>query len=237
MLLQDYHGKGEFRNTVVTLLIDNSGSMRGRSITVAAITTDILARTLERCGVKGEILGFTTSAWKGGQSRQQWQAEGESQDPGRLNDLRHIIYKAADVPWRRARTNFGLMLLDGMLKENIDGEALLWAHQRLLARPEQRRILMVISDGAPVDDSSLSVNSSDYLEHHLRDVTRGIDTRSPVELLAIGIGHDVSRYYKRSATILDAEQLGVVLMQQVTALFETQPQRSRRPQYDRRRIA
>ena len=211
--------------------------MRRRSITVAALTTDILARTLEQCGVKVEILGFTTSAWKEGKSRQQWLAEGEPKDPGRLNDLRHIIYKAADVPWRHVRKNFGLMLLESMLKENIDGEALLWAHQRLLTRPEQRRILMVISDVAPVDDSSLSVNSPDYLEQHLCDVTRGFDTRSPVELLAIGIGYDVSHYYKRSVTILDAEQLAVVLMQQVTALFETQAQRSRRPQYDRRRIA
>jgi cobaltochelatase CobT len=193
-----------FRDTVVTLLLDNSGSMRGRPITVAATCADILARTLERCGVKVEILGFTTRAWKGGQSRESWLAAGKPQNPGRLNDLRHIIYKAADSPWRRARKNLGLMMREGLLKENIDGEALDWAHQRLLARPEQRKILMMISDGAPVDDSTLSVNAGNYLERHLRHIIEEIETRSPVELIAIGIGHDVTRYYRRAVTIVDA---------------------------------
>ncbi len=213
----------DFRDTVVTLLIDNSGSMRGRPIMVAAVCADILARTLERCGVKTEILGFTTQAWKGGKSREDWLAAGKPAAPGRLNDLRHIIYKAADAPWRRARRNLGLMMREGLLKENIDGEALLWAHQRIAMRPEDRRILMVISDGAPVDDSTLSVNSGHYLERHLRSVIGEIETRSPVELLAIGIGHDVTRYYRKAVTIVDVEQLGGVLVEQLAALFEEEP--------------
>jgi cobaltochelatase CobT len=210
----------DFRDTVVTLLIDNSGSMRGRPITVAAMCGDILARTLERCAVKVEVLGFTTRAWKGGQSREQWVAAGKPPMPGRLNDLRHIIYKAADTPWRRARKNLGLMLREGLLKENIDGEALLWAYRRLLARPEHRRILMVISDGAPVDDSTLSVNSGNYLERHLRDVIRDIESRNFVELIAIGIGHDVTRYYRRAVTIVDAEELGGTMMRKLAELFD-----------------
>jgi cobaltochelatase CobT len=209
-----------FRDTVVTLLIDNSGSMRGRPITVAATCADILARTLERCGVKTEILGFTTRAWKGGQAREKWLAAGKTANPGRLNDLRHIIYKAADEPWRRARKNLGLMMREGLLKENIDGEALIWAHNRLLGRPEQRRILMVISDGAPVDDSTLSVNSGNYLERHLRQVIGDIEGKSPVELIAIGIGHDVTRYYKRAVTIVDAEELGGAMTEKLAELFE-----------------
>ena len=210
----------EFRDTVVTLLIDNSGSMRGRPISVAAMSADILARTLERCGVKVEILGFTTRMWKGGQARERWIAAGKPTNPGRLNDLRHVIYKSAEAPWRRARKNLGLMLREGILKENIDGEALLWAHNRLIARPEQRRILMVISDGAPVDDSTLSVNPGNYLERHLREVIGYIENRSPVELIAIGIGHDVTRYYRRAVTIVDAEQLGGTVMEQLAALFD-----------------
>ncbi|HYC02938.1 MAG TPA: cobaltochelatase subunit CobT [Azospirillaceae bacterium] len=210
----------EFRDTVVTLLIDNSGSMRGRPITIAAMSADILARTLERCGVKVEILGFTTRAWKGGQSRESWIKDGKQPQPGRLNDLRHIVYKSADAPWRRARKNLGLMLREGILKENIDGEALMWAHQRLIARTEQRRILMVISDGAPVDDSTLSVNSGNYLEKHLRQVIDFIETRSPVQLVAIGIGHDVTRYYRRAVTIIDAEQLGGTMMEKLAELFD-----------------
>ncbi len=210
----------EFRDTVVSLLIDNSGSMRGRPITVAAMSADILARTLERCGVKVEILGFTTRAWKGGQSRERWLAEGKPPNPGRLNDLRHIVYKGADAPWRRARRSLGLMLREGLLKENIDGEALLWAHSRLVARPEQRQILMVISDGAPVDDSTLSVNPGNYLERHLRDVIEWMETRSNVELTAIGIGHDVTRYYRRAVTIMDAEQLGGAMMDRLAELFD-----------------
>jgi cobaltochelatase CobT len=210
----------EFRDTVVSLLIDNSGSMRGRPISIAAISADIMARTLERCGVKAEILGFTTRAWKGGQSREKWLSEGRPPQPGRLNDLRHIIYKKADEPWRRARKNLGLMMREGLLKENIDGEALLWAHSRLIARPEERRILMVISDGAPVDDSTLSVNSGTYLERHLRQVIGWIEARSPVELVAIGIGHDVTRYYSRAVTIMDAEQLGGTMIEQLAALFD-----------------
>ncbi len=210
----------EFRDTVVTLLIDNSGSMRGRPITVAAMTGDILARTLERCGVKVEILGFTTRMWKGGQSREAWIAANKPGNPGSLNDLRHIIYKSADTPWRRARKNLGLMLREGILKENIDGEALLWAHSRLVARPEQRKILMVISDGAPVDDSTLSVNPGNYLEQHLREVIDWIQTRSAVEIIAIGIGHDVTRYYRRAVTIVDAEQLGGTVLEQLASLFE-----------------
>ena len=209
-----------FRDTVVSLLIDNSGSMRGRPITVAATCADILARTLERCGVKVEILGFTTRAWKGGQSREAWLQNGKPANPGRLNDLRHIIYKAADAPWRRARKNLGLMMREGLLKENIDGEALDWAHKRLLARSEQRRILMMISDGAPVDDSTLSVNPGNYLERHLRWIIEEIETRSPVELIAIGIGHDVTRYYKRAVTIMDAEQLGGTMVEQLAGLFD-----------------
>jgi len=209
-----------FRDTVVTLLIDNSGSMRGRPITVAATCADILARTLERCGVKVELLGFTTRAWKGGLSRESWLQSGKPANPGRLNDLRHIIYKAADAPWRRARKNLGLMMREGLLKENIDGEALDWAHKRLLARPEQRKILMVISDGAPVDDSTLSVNAGNYLERHLRHVIAEIETRSPVELIAIGIGHDVTRYYRRAVTIVDAEELGGVMTEKLAELFE-----------------
>ncbi|MCG8505986.1 MAG: cobaltochelatase subunit CobT [Sphingomonadales bacterium] len=210
----------EFRDTVVTLLIDNSGSMRGRPISIAAITADILARTLERCGVKVEILGFTTRAWKGGLSREKWLADKKPVNPGRLNDLRHIIYKTADAPWRRSRRNLGLMMREGLLKENIDGEALLWAHNRLMGRAEERRILMVISDGAPVDDSTLSVNSGSYLEKHLRQVIHWIETRSPVELIAIGIGHDVTRYYSRAVTLLDAEELGGAVTEQLAALFE-----------------
>ena len=210
----------EFKDTVVTLLIDNSGSMRGRPISIAAISADILARTLERCGVKTEILGFTTRAWKGGQSREAWLSDGKPQNPGRLNDLRHIIYKQADEPWRRARRNLGLMMREGLLKENIDGEALLWAHSRLLGRPEERRILMVISDGAPVDDSTLSVNSAGYLEAHLRGVIDWVEKVSPVQLVAIGIGHDVTRYYRRAVTIMDVEQLGGTIMEQLAELFE-----------------
>ena len=210
----------DFRDTVVTLLLDNSGSMRGRPIMVAASCADILARTLERCGVKVEILGFTTRAWKGGQSREQWLAAGKPASPGRLNDLRHIVYKAADAPWRRARRNLGLMMREGLLKENIDGEALAWAHRRLLGRPEQRRILMMISDGAPVDDSTLSVNSGCYLERHLRQVIEEIETRSPVELIAIGIGHDVTRYYRRAVTITDAEELAGAMTDKLAELFE-----------------
>jgi cobaltochelatase CobT len=210
----------DFRDTVVSLLIDNSGSMRGRPIGVAAMSADILARTLERCNVKVEILGFTTRAWKGGQSRERWIADGKPANPGRLNDLRHIIYKPADAPWRRARRSLGLMLREGILKENIDGEALLWAHNRLVARPEQRRILMVISDGAPVDDSTLSVNPGNYLERHLRQAIEMIERNSPVELVAIGIGHDVTRYYRRAVTIVDAEQLGGTVMDQLASLFD-----------------
>jgi cobaltochelatase CobT len=210
----------EFRDTVVCLLIDNSGSMRGRPITVAAMCGDILARTLERCGVKVEILGFTTRAWKGGQSRERWVHDGKPRNPGRLNDLRHIIYKSADSPWRRARRNLGLMLREGLLKENIDGEALLWAYRRLTARPEHRRILMVISDGAPVDDSTLSVNPGNFLERHLREVIREIESRDFVELIAIGIGHDVTRYYRRAVTIVDAEELGGTMMKKLSELFD-----------------
>ncbi|AMN39219.1 cobaltochelatase subunit CobT [Rhodoplanes sp. Z2-YC6860] len=209
-----------FRDTVVTLLLDNSGSMRGRPITVAATCADILARTLERCGVKVEILGFTTRAWKGGQARESWLAAGKTANPGRLNDLRHIIYKSADAPWRRARKNLGLMMREGLLKENIDGEALDWAHKRLLARTEQRKILMMISDGAPVDDSTLSVNPGNYLERHLRWIIEEIETRSPVELIAIGIGHDVTRYYRRAVTIVDAEELGGAMTEKLAELFE-----------------
>ena len=209
----------DFRDTVVTLLMDNSGSMRGRPITVAATCADILARTLERCGVKVEILGFTTRAWKGGQSRENWLQAGKPANPGRLNDLRHIIYKSADAPWRRARKNLGLMMREGLLKENIDGEALDWAYKRLMSRSEQRRILMMISDGAPVDDSTLSVNPGNYLEKHLRAVIEDIELRSPVELIAIGIGHDVTRYYRRAVTIVDAEELGGAMTEKLAELF------------------
>ncbi len=227
----------DFRDTVVTILLDNSGSMRGRPITVAATCADILARTLERCGVKVEILGFTTRAWKGGQSREAWLAQGKPANPGRLNDLRHIIYKSADAPWRRARKNLGLMMREGLLKENIDGEALDWAHKRLLGRPESRKILMMISDGAPVDNSTLSVNPGNYLERHLRWVIEDIETRSPVELIAIGIGHDVTRYYRRAVTIVDAEELGGVMTEKLAELFGEQPEEAaRRPARPRRRL-
>ena len=213
----------EFRDTVVTLLVDNSGSMRGRPITIAAICGDILARTLERCGVKVEILGFTTRAWKGGRSREDWLEANRPPNPGRVNDIRHIIYKSADQPWRHARANLGLMMREGLLKENIDGEALQWAHQRLLGRPESRRILMVISDGAPVDDSTQSVNPGNYLETHLRQVIEEIETRSPVQLVAIGIGHDVTRYYARAVTLLDAEELAGALTDNLADLFDEKP--------------
>ncbi len=226
-----------FRDTVVTLLIDNSGSMRGRPISVAAMSADILARTLERCGGKVEILGFTTRAWKGGQSREKWLAAAKPASPGRLNDLRHIIYKSADAPWRRARKNLGLMLREGLLKENIDGEALIWAHERLLARSEQRRILVIVSDGAPVDDSTLSVNAGNYLERHLRQVIEWIETYSQIELLAIGIGHDVTRYYRRAVTIVDAEQLGGTVMDQLAELFEEEDSSLNTNQPRRKRIA
>ena len=217
----------KFRDTVVSLVLDNSGSMRGRPITVAATCADILARTLERCGVSVEILGFTTRAWKGGQAREKWLKEGKPANPGRLNDLRHIIYKGADAPYRRARRNLGLMMREGLLKENIDGEALLWAHNRLIGRPEQRKILMMISDGAPVDDSTLSVNPGNYLERHLRAVIELIENRSPVELLAIGIGHDVTRYYRRAVTIVDAEELAGAMTEQLAALFAEETPRDR----------
>ena len=225
-----------FRDTVVTLLLDNSGSMRGRPITVAATCADILARTLERCGVKVEILGFTTRAWKGGQSREAWLAAGKPANPGRLNDLRHIIYKSADAPWRRARKNLGLMMREGLLKENIDGEALDWAHKRLLGRPEQRKILMMISDGAPVDDSTLSVNPGNYLERHLRHIIEEIETRSPVELIAIGIGHDVTRYYRRAVTIVDAEELGGAITENLAELFSETATPAATPGPRRRRL-
>jgi len=213
----------EFRDTVVTLLLDNSGSMRGRPISIAAICADVLARTLERCDVKVEILGFTTRAWKGGRAREEWLAGGRSQQPGRLNDLRHIVYKSADAPWRRVRDNLGLMMKEGLLKENIDGEALEWAHRRMVNRPEARKILMVISDGAPVDDSTLSVNPANFLEKHLRDVIEMVEKRRAVELLAIGIGHDVTRYYERAVTITDAEQLAGAITEQLASLFDTDP--------------
>ena len=213
----------DFRDTVVTLLIDNSGSMRGRPITIAAMSTDILARTLERCGVHVEILGFTTRAWKGGASREKWLSDGKPATPGRLNDLRHIVYKDAESPWRHARPNLGLMLREGLLKENIDGEALLWAHSRLMARPEQRKILMVISDGAPVDDSTLSANQGNYLEEHLRRVIDWIETKTDTQLIAIGIGHDVTRYYRRAVTLLDAEELGGAITEKLAELFDEKP--------------
>ncbi|MDA0229854.1 MAG: cobaltochelatase subunit CobT [Proteobacteria bacterium] len=225
-----------FRDTVVTLLIDNSGSMRGRPILVATMCADILARTLERCGVKVEILGFTTRAWKGGQARERWLAQGRPRNPGRLNDLRHIVYKNADEPWRRARKGLGLMLREGLLKENIDGEALLWAHERLIGRMEERRVIMVISDGAPVDDSTLSVNPRNYLERHLRSVIQWIEVSSPVQLLAIGIGHDVTRYYQHAVTITDAEQLGGTMTEKLAELFEEESSRPN-PSSGRRRLA
>jgi cobaltochelatase CobT len=218
----------EFRDTCVTLLLDNSGSMRGRPISIAAICADVLARTLERCSVKVEILGFTTRAWKGGQSRERWLAQGRAQTPGRLNDLRHIIYKSADAPWRRARPNLGLMMKEGLLKENIDGEALEWAHRRALARPEARKIMMVISDGAPVDDSTLSVNPANFLEKHLRDVIAMVERRRAVELIAIGIGHDVTRYYQRAVTITDVEQLAGAMTEQLAGLFDNDPRKRAR---------
>ncbi|MED5436863.1 MAG: cobaltochelatase subunit CobT [Pseudomonadota bacterium] len=210
----------EFKDTIVSLLIDNSGSMRGRPITIAAMCGDILSRTLERCGVKTEILGFTTKAWKGGRSRELWLEQGKFPAPGRLNDLRHIIYKTADEPWRRSKRNLGLMLREGLLKENIDGEALEWSFNRLLARTEQRKILMVISDGAPVDDSTLSVNAGNYLERHLKNTISKIERDDAIELVAIGIGHDFNRYYKRAVTIVDAEQLGGAITEQLADLFD-----------------
>ena len=209
----------DFKDTVVTLLIDNSGSMRGRPITIAAICADILSRTLERCSVKVEILGFTTMNWKGGKSREIWM-KNKIENPGRLNDLCHIIYKSADLPWRRAKSNLGLMLKEGILKENIDGEAILWAHSRLKKRKEERKILMVISDGAPVDDSTLSANREDFLDNHLRKIISKIEKDSPVELQAIGIGHDVTKYYKNALTINRAEELGEVLLEELTKLFK-----------------
>ncbi len=218
----------EFRDTCVTLLLDNSGSMRGRPISIAAICADVLARTLERCQVKVEILGFTTKAWKGGQAREKWLNDGRPATPGRLNDLRHIIYKGADAPWRRARPNLGLMMKEGLLKENIDGEALEWAHRRMLARHEQRKILMVISDGAPVDDSTLSVNPANYLEKHLRDVIAMVEKQKVVELIAVGIGHDVTRYYERAVTITDVEQLAGAMTEQLASLFDSDPRKRAR---------
>jgi len=218
----------EFRDTVVTLLIDNSGSMRGRPITIAAMSTDILARTLERCGVQVEILGFTTRAWKGGAAREKWLSDGKPVNPGRLNDLRHIIYKDAESPWRHSRANLGLMLREGLLKENIDGEALLWAYSRLMARPEQRKIMMVISDGAPVDDSTLSANQGNYLEDHLRRVIDWIETKTEVQLIAIGIGHDVTRYYRRAVTLIDAEELGGAITEKLAELFDEKPAKSKK---------
>ena len=210
----------EFRDTVVTLLIDNSGSMRGRPITIAALSADILSRTLERCGVKVEILGFTTREWKGGNAFKQWVKDGKPEHPGRLNDLRHMVYKSADSSWRKSRRNLGLMLKDGILKENIDGEAILWACDRLMARPEQRRILMVISDGAPVDDSTLSINNGNYLDQHLREVIARVENNLPIELVAIGIGHDVTRYYKRAVTISEIDKLGETMTDQLVQLFK-----------------
>jgi cobaltochelatase CobT len=218
----------EFRDTCVTLLLDNSGSMRGRPISIAAICADVMARTLERCQVKVEILGFTTKAWKGGLAREKWLNDGRPATPGRLNDLRHIIYKGADAPWRRARPNLGLMMKEGLLKENIDGEALEWAHRRMQARREQRKILMVISDGAPVDDSTLSVNPANYLEKHLRDVIAMVEKRKEVELIAVGIGHDVTRYYERAVTITDVEQLAGAMTEQLAGLFDTDPRKRAR---------
>ena len=209
----------EFKDTIVSLLIDNSGSMRGRPITIAAICADILSRTLERCSVKVEILGFTTKNWKGGQSREDWNKKGKIKNPGRLNDLRHIIYKSGDIHWRQSKNNIGLMLKEGILKENIDGEAILWAYNRLIKRKEERKILMVISDGAPVDDSTLSVNRGDYLEKHLKQIVKWIEENSNIEILAVGIGHDVTRYYKKAIKIADVQELGDVMINQLTKLF------------------
>ena len=209
----------EFKDTVVTLLIDNSGSMRGRPISVAAICADILSRTLERCSVKVEILGFTTKNWKGGKSREKWNLINKPAKPGRLNDLRHIIYKSADEPWRISKKNLGLMLKEGLLKENIDGEALLWAFKRIIKRKEERKILMIISDGAPVDDSTLSVNTGDFLEKHLKKIVKFIENKSDIEILAIGIGHDVSRYYNKAIKITDVQELGDVMIDQLSSLF------------------
>ena len=217
----------EFKDTVMSILVDSSGSMRGRSMAVAAISADIISTTLERCNVKTEVLGFTTSQWKGGESRKLWMESGKSENPGRLNDLRHIIFKSADMPWRRGHKNFGLMLREGLLKENVDGEALIWAHDRLIKRSEQRKILMVISDGAPVDDSTLSTNPSNYLDIHLRQVIRSIQNNSPIELIAIGIGHDVTRYYDKAVTIHRAEELGGVMLDQLTNLFSQEDKRHR----------
>ena len=210
----------EFKDTVVTLLIDNSGSMRGRPITIAALCADILSRTLERCSVKVEILGFTTKNWKGGNSREEWNKHGKRKNPGRLNDLRHIIYKSADIHWRQSKKNLGLMLKEGLLKENIDGEAITWAFNRIKKRKEERKILMVISDGAPVDDSTLSVNSGDFLEKHLKKIVKFIENKSDVEILAIGIGHDVSRYYQKAIKITDIQELGDVMISQLSGLFD-----------------
>ena len=217
----------EFKDTVVTLLIDNSGSMRGRPITIAALCADILSRTLERCNVKVEILGFTTKNWKGGESRERWNTIGKPKNPGRLNDLRHIIYKSADVHWRQSKNNIGLMLKEGLLKENIDGEAILWAFNRLRKRKEERKILMVISDGAPVDDSTLSVNSGDFLEKNLKKVVKNIEDKKDTEILAIGIGHDVSRYYKKAIKITDVQELGDVMIKQLSNLFEKNTSKKR----------
>ena len=210
----------EFRDTSVSLLVDSSGSMRGRSMTVAAICADIISTTLERCNVKTEVLGFTTKQWKGGESRKMWMENGKPENPGRLNDIRHIIFKSADTPWRRGQKNFGLMLREGLLKENVDGEALIWAHDRLARRAEQRKILMVISDGAPVDDSTLSTNPTNFLDLHLRQVIHSIETQSDINLIAIGIGHDVTRYYKNAVTIHRAEELGGAMLEQLTDLFK-----------------
>ena len=210
----------EFRDTSVSILVDSSGSMRGRSMTVAAICADIISTTLERCNVKTEVLGFTTKQWKGGESRKMWIEDGKPENPGRLNDLRHIIFKSADTPWRRGQKNFGLMLREGLLKENVDGEALIWAHDRLSRRSEQRKILMVISDGAPVDDSTLSTNPTNFLDLHLRQVIHSIETKSDINLIAIGIGHDVTRYYKNAVTIHRAEELGGAMLEQLTDLFK-----------------
>jgi len=210
----------DFKDTIVTLLIDNSGSMRGRPITIAALCADILSRTLERCSVKVEILGFTTKNWKGGKSREEWNKNNKPKNPGRLNDLRHIIYKGADTPWRQSKKNLGLMLKEGLLKENIDGEAIMWAHNRIKKREEERKILMIISDGAPVDDSTLSVNSGDFLEKHLKKMVKFIENKKDVELLAIGIGHDVSRYYSKAIKITDVQELGDVMIEQISNLFD-----------------
>ena len=210
----------DFKDTIVTLLIDNSGSMRGRPITIAALCADILSRTLERCSVKVEVLGFTTKNWKGGKSREAWNKAEKPKNPGRLNDLRHIIYKAADTHWRQAKNNIGLMLKEGLLKENIDGEAISWAFSRIKKRKEERKILMVISDGAPVDDSTLSVNSGDFLEKHLKKMVKFIENKSDVEILAIGIGHDVSRYYDKAIKITDVNELGDVMISQLSGLFK-----------------